>query len=206
MTIQKNKAFWVFPNMKESIDLLPPRLRGQAWEMVVNYAFGDDNCERNCKNNRVLFVFRALKPLIRLRGIAGSQNGKSNNPSGLSKKKQPNIGANIAPNIGANPLITETETITNNKEIYKESFDRFWSIYPKQRAGSKDKAYNSFCKAIKDKRATEEQIIHSAELYAKSDEVKRGFAKGCAAWLNDDRFNNNYTKEREEWDEGYGRC
>lgn len=100
----------------------------------------------------------------------------------------------------------EQEHKQEHKEIYKESFDRFWSIYPKQRAGSKEKAYNSFCKAIKEKRATEEQIIHSAELYAKSDEVKRGFAKGCAAWLNDDRFNNNYTKEREEWDEGYGRC
>ena len=201
MMNKNNKAFWIFPNMKESIDMLPPRLRGQAWEMVVNYAFGDDNCERNCKNNRVLFAFRALKPLIRLRGIAGSQNGKSNNPSGLSKNKQPNIGANI----GANPLITET--ITNNKEIYKESFSKFWDMYPKQRAGSKAKAYASFCKAIKEKRATEEKLLQSVKVYAESDEVKRGFAKGCAAWLNDDRFNNNYTKqEREDWDEGYGRC
>ena len=206
MMNKNNKAFWVFPNMKESIDLLPPRLRGQAWELVVNYAFGDDNCERNCKNNRVLFVFRALKPLIRLRGIAGSQNGKSNNPIGLSKKKQPNIGANIAPNIGANPLITETETKTNNKEICKESFEKFWSIYPKQRAGSKEKAYASFCKAIKEKRTTEDKVLEAVKLYAESDEVKRGFAKGCSAWLNDDRFNNNYTKEREDWDEGYGRC
>ena len=94
----------------------------------------------------------------------------------------------------------------NNKEMYKESFDRFWSIYPKQRAGSKEKAFASFCKAIKEERATEEQIIHSAELYAKSDEVKRGFAKGCSAWLNDDRFNNTYTNERGEYNDGYGRC
>ena len=92
----------------------------------------------------------------------------------------------------------------NKKEIYKEkpykeSFEQFWSIYPKQRAGSKEKAYISFCKAIKENRATEEKIIHSAELYAKSDEVKRGFAKGCAAWLNDDRFNNDYgDKENKE--------
>lgn len=106
------------------------------------------------------------------------------------------------------------DNINKEKEVYKEkespyldSFNEFWSIYPKQRAGSKEKAYASFCKAVKDGRATPEKIIQATKCYARSDEVKRGFAKGCAAWLNDDRFNNNYSqKEREDWDEGYGRC
>ena len=106
------------------------------------------------------------------------------------------------------------DNINKEKEIYKEkekpyldSFEEFWRIYPKQRAGSKEKAYKAFCKAIKEGRATPEKIIQATRYYSNSDEVKRGFAKGCAAWLNDDRFNNNYTKqEREDWDEGYGRC
>ena len=49
--------------------------------MIINYAFGDGNVEQNCKNLKVLLTFRVVKPLLRLRGIAGSQNGKSNNPS-----------------------------------------------------------------------------------------------------------------------------
>lgn len=124
----QNKALWIFPNMKESVDILPQRLRGKAWEMIINYAFGDENVEQSCKNIKVLLVFRALKPLLRLRGIAGSQNGKSNNPSGLAKDKQPNIGANIGANITPNPLITETITETNNnitETIIKELSDKF---------------------------------------------------------------------------------
>lgn len=88
--------------------------------------------------------------------------------------------------------------LDNIKEIYKESFDRFWEEYPKQRAGSKQKAYQAYCKAIKEKRATEEQIFKSVQNYKTCDEVKRGFAKGCAAWLNDDRFNNEYVPEKEQ--------
>lgn len=117
-----------------------------------------------------------------------------------------NYTGGVKTSLGGGVKITPNNKHNNNKEMYKESFETFWSIYPKQRAGSKEKAYISFCKAIKENRATEDKIIHSAELYSQSDEVKRGYAKGCAAWLNDDRFNNNYGKEREEWDVGYGRC
>lgn len=40
--------------------------------------------------------------------------------------------------------------------------------------------------------------MESVKLYSKSDEVAKGFAKGCAAWLNDDRFNNFYKQEPKE--------
>lgn len=87
--------------------------------------------------------------------------------------------------------------INNNKYIYR--FDEFWDKYPKQRAGSKQKALSAYTKAIKEKRTTEEDLLKSVALYADSDEVKRGFAKGCAAWLNDDRFLSEYkTPEKEE--------
>lgn len=86
------------------------------------------------------------------------------------------------------------------KEMYKEKFDEFWSCYPKQRAGSKEKAYTSYCRAIKENRSTPEKILEACKNYAISDEVKRGYAKGCAAWLNDDRFNVQYKTETAfEW-------
>ena len=74
-------------------------------------------------------------------------------------------------------------------------FNEFWADYPKQRAGSKQNAYKAFLKAVKEKRATAEKILSSVKEYAQSDEVKRGFAKGAAAWLNDDRFNNIYGRD-----------
>ena len=72
-------------------------------------------------------------------------------------------------------------------------FEEFWKLYPKQRAGSKDKAYKSYCKAIKEKKITVEKLKEVCALYAQSDEVKRGYAKGCAAWLNDERYNTEYN-------------
>lgn len=105
---------------------------------------------------------------------------------------------------GKIPTHSNTDINSNTyikKEIYKESFENFWSIYPKQRAGSKQKAYQSFCKAIKEKRATEEILLSAVRVYAQSEEVKRGFAKGCAAWLNDDRFNNNYGEIKKSFSE-----
>lgn len=90
-------------------------------------------------------------------------------------------------------------TINNN--IYMQDFEKFWSLYPKQRAGSKSKAYTSFCRAIKEKRTTVEELLKVCAIYAQSEEVKRGFAKGCSAWLNDDRFNVNYGKSQSLWNE-----
>ena len=90
----------------------------------------------------------------------------------------------------------------NKKEIYKESFEEFWKVYPKQRAGSRQKAYTSYCRVLKENRCTVDKLLSSARAYALSDEVKRGFAKGCAAWLNDDRFNVEYNHSNSfgNWD------
>lgn len=77
---------------------------------------------------------------------------------------------------------------------FTPEFIQFWSVYPKQRAGNKQKAFSAYKRAIKDGRATAEQINRVAEIYSVSDEVKRGYAKGAEAWLNDDRFNIDYSK------------
>jgi hypothetical protein len=84
----------------------------------------------------------------------------------------------------------EKKEITKEK---KDKFDEFWDLYPKQRAGSKAKAHASYMKVLKEKRATEEHLLAKVKEYAKSREVREGFAKGCAAWLNDDRFNSDYN-------------
>ncbi len=90
--------------------------------------------------------------------------------------------------------INKKETI-KEKRKFTENFETFWKNYPKQRIGSKDKAYTSYCRVLKENRCTEERLLEAVKEYAYSDEVRRGYAKGCAAWLNDDRFNTEYTRD-----------
>jgi hypothetical protein len=86
----------------------------------------------------------------------------------------------------------ETEREVEKKIQKKENrFDEFWRLYPKQRAGSKEKARAAYEKAIK--RASEDEIIEGCEAYSKSSEVLNGYAKGAAAWLNDDRWASDYA-------------
>lgn len=75
---------------------------------------------------------------------------------------------------------------------FEREFEEFWELYPRQRRGNKQKAYKAYIRVIKEKRATSENLLIAVNKYSNSDEVKRGFAKGCEAWLNDDRFNTNY--------------
>ena len=107
---------------------------------------------------------------------------------------------NIYDNKIDNKTIKENIILSNN---IKENFDEFWSLYPKDRIGNKAKAYSAFCKVIKEKRATIDKLIASVKSYARSEEVHKDVAKGCAAWLNDDRFNQNY-KEYNEFKAEFG--
>lgn len=94
--------------------------------------------------------------------------------------------------------IEEEKREEKNKEFLNE-FEIFWKEYPKQRAGNKQKAYTSYCRAIKEKRTTVDDLLKSVIAYKQSDEVKKGFAKGCQAWLNDDRFNVEYNVEENQF-------
>jgi hypothetical protein len=80
----------------------------------------------------------------------------------------------------------------NKEKKYPPLFDEFWSVYPKQRIGNKDKAASAFEAAIKRTHTKAEEIVAKAKEYAASDEVARGFAKGAQAWLNDDRYLRSY--------------
>lgn len=113
----------------------------------------------------------------------------------------PDIIPDILPDIKENNIINnitkEKEKKDDLSEQHKEDFEEFWKEYPKQRIGNKDKAFKSYLKALREKRGTVESILDAAKRYAKSSEVQRGFAKGCQAWLNDDRFNSVYEPEAE---------
>lgn len=93
--------------------------------------------------------------------------------------------------------VPETEAETEAESYSEEAyivFEKFWFEFPKQRRGNKQKAKSAYAKAIKEKRATEGEIYDGVQAYKNSDEVREGYGKGAAAWLNDDRWANNYGK------------
>lgn len=131
-----NKALWIFKNFKETIDVLPKKYRGRAWEILINYAFGEIEEIKN-ENAYIQMAVKSLLPLVKLRGKGGSINGISNNPSGKNKANVgANINANVGANVGATPYITETitikekekETITEKDKPTKKQISDYCSI------------------------------------------------------------------------------
>lgn len=193
MNNNQNKALWIFSNIKESVDMLPQSLRGKAWEMIINYAFGDENVEKNCKNNKILLVFRVVKPLLRLRGIAGSQGGKSNNPSGLAKNKEPNIAPNIGANITPNLLNNNnSNNNNNNKEKRKQLVNDDW--YPDEKTVNK----------LKEKKLNVDKVVSKFIYSCQAKNLKYiDFNKAILSWNwdNDPTLKQEENKPRTWWRE-----
>lgn len=80
----------------------------------------------------------------------------------------------------------------NKKEIYKESFEEWWSFFPKLRAGSKSEAYKKYVQVITKEHITPQDLLQRVKIYAASDEVKRGYASGAVRYFNDCKYNNIY--------------
>ena len=124
-----NKALWIFKNFKETVDVMPKKYRGRAWEIIINYAFGEIE-EIDKENPYIQMAVKSLIPLIKLRGKGGSQSGVSNNPTGKSK---PNVGANVGAKVGANvgakPTKTEIEEYCRTLGKRFDDIDDFIAYY-----------------------------------------------------------------------------
>lgn len=157
----------------------------------------------------VELAFSGVKPSIKL-----SENGGGlNNPKGINgakclKNKENDMslsgqsevrvrsdsGQTFISNKNKDISIKEEEI---NKEEYTQDFEDFWELYPKQRAGNKKKAYKAYCRVLKENRCTKEKLLDVVKKYRQCKDVKDGYAKGCEAWLNDDRFNWEYESTTE---------
>lgn len=87
----------------------------------------------------------------------------------------------------------KNKEVKNKEYIYTSNFDEFWNIFPNTRRGSKEKAFIAYKKALR--RTNENRLFEAVKAYTESQEVARGYAKGCAAWLNDDRWESDYSKK-----------
>lgn len=90
--------------------------------------------------------------------------------------------------------IEKKEEVETERDSQPKNFELFWKAFPNKRKGNREKGLGAYRQAMK--RATEEEIYAGLENYTRSDEVARGFAKGAAAWLNDDRWSFDYSAPR----------
>ena len=168
---------------------------------LISYAFTNKNPQDLDLNSQNLIIFDILKNNLILKNQGGRKKPFKKNDLKLNEKTEKiekNEKKENVPHTPYKEIKIKTNVFTKS---FPEDFLKFWSVYPKKRAGSRDKAYSAYCRVLKERRATSDELLASAEKYAVSTEVARGFAKGCAAWLNDDRFLITYDKPRDEFDD-----
>lgn len=74
-----------------------------------------------------------------------------------------------------------------------DRFDEGWEAFPPKRKGSRERAAVAWKSALRRHDGLgPETILDGIRRYVGSDEVARGFVKGMAAWLNDDRWTVEY--------------
>jgi len=76
-----------------------------------------------------------------------------------------------------------------------DGFDSFWSAYPRKVA--KGNARTAYAKAIKI--VSPEVLLAGVEKYKKSQTVRDGFIAHPATWLNQERWEDDYSATEEEW-------
>lgn len=78
--------------------------------------------------------------------------------------------------------------------VQSNVFEFFWKKYPSVRKGNKEKALRAYNAAL-NRGATSEEILDGLIRYLnylRSDPRNMQYAKGCEAWLNDDRWKWQY--------------
>lgn len=172
------------------------------------YGFWPENIKNLCKKSEKFCKnFQKIDELFE----KSLQNYEKICERNLQNAKQKSLkNKDFSNPMGTQPFNIETEAEEEIKKEYIEKktepalfekpkpqkevmFEQFWAAYPKQRAGAKDKARSAFDAALKRHRElTARDLVSKAQEYAQSNEVARGYAKGAQAWLNDDRFLQDY--------------
>lgn len=119
----------------------------------------------------------------------------------FTSREQPATEPRLAPELG---LATDQRIRTQKtkKLRTKDSlvelhyFQEFWDHFPRQRRGSQQKALKAYRQALGERRTTENEIMKGLKNYEGSSDVQQGYAKGAAAWLNDDGWSNEYSNAK----------
>lgn len=153
---------------------------------------GEDVAEVLCRTDGN-WIFQ--KRLLKEKKYLANQSKKQSEKAKAKWQKEKGLCRGNA-TCGNAPTPTPTPTPISPKGdisllVSVGRFEEWWDLFPRQRRGSRQKAEEAYLKALK--RATEQEIHDGTRRYAGSREVRDGYAKGAAAWLNDDRWTSDYS-------------
>lgn len=186
------------------IACVPVDAMSNAWSMLQAYfehapgiGWRNKRCDVELENMLLQAEKRVgkAKAAAKARWQKVSKNKKKKNADATSNAPSMPVAmlgdaTNTNTNTGSNTTVDKS-TSALPPAVPQVGFLDFWMLYPRQRRGSKEAAEKAWAKAIT--RATPDEILRGTTDYAQSDEVARGFAKGAAAWLNDDRWTSDYS-------------
>lgn len=194
----RNKTTNIYTEWKPLIDSLSDEDAGKIFKNIFSYQSGDDVDS----TNPVWMFIKAKIDEYNANGVAISEARRNAGKIGMAKRWG-KITSDNKNNICYQMLSKDNKNNNKIKENkikeYTTDFETFWELYPKQRIGNKDKAFKAYKRVLDEKRCTADKLLEAVKKYRDCEDVKKGYAKGCEAWLNDDRFNWQY-KESVDFD------
>lgn len=148
-----NKALWIFPNIRESVNCLPEELKGEAYKAMIEYGFGAEvNTDK--MNPMVKMAFELAKPFLRLRGVAGAPTGNQN----AKKEEKNNIENNIEKQSKTILIDQKNNSFNNHNDNGNDN---------KNDNGNENSKYGE----LKNVRLTPEQYTHLKEKHPHIDDA-----------------------------------
>lgn len=167
----------------------------QSASMLKAFFMQEDGKLYNKKCEEVLSEMdeRSKKRSNRARkgGIAKAAKAIENKeiPASSTEQAEHKQCLNVLSNLTLPDKTVRERKINKKKSEVSEKFSQFWEIYPRHRRGNKTGAWQAWRKSLDEQRATEDEMLSGAKSYSKSEKGQGEFAKGAAAWINDDRWN-----------------
>lgn len=146
-----NKALWIFPNIRESVNCLPDELKGEAYRAMIEYGFGEE-VKTDSMHPMVKMAFELAKPFLRLRGVAGAPQGNQN----AKKEEKNNIENNIE---------------KQSKTILNEQKNNSFNNHNDNKNDNNNKNENSKYGELGYVRLTPEQYTHLKEKHPNIDDA-----------------------------------
>lgn len=194
----KRKSFILHSDSLNVLDELSDEQAGAIFKAISQYQ-KDGTCELNGLLKAIFVSFKNQFDRDDEKYNSICERNKNNGLKGGRPKTQITQSVNLGlPNNPSEPKEPDSKSDNKNKNDSEESiigdFQDIWEVWPKLRKGSKSKALYAYTSALK--RDTPENINDGVQRYIESDEAKGQYAKGCAAWFNDDRWNNDYSQKK----------
>lgn len=163
-------------------------------DFVVNSrAKSEAKCARNTHETRVNAGRKGGERSAisrKNKGLAEASASSKNEPDKRREENTPHNPPEGGSACGVDEpkdLLGEVSPEQSKPRFSEETFETWWQAFPAQRRGAKPKCREKF-RAIIKSGVSAEELIDGARRYARSDNVRRGYAMSPHRWLNEGRW------------------